>query len=121
MTNSETRVPIAQLFGITIDVHDLDLEKNFWQAVLGTGITAQNEEWILFEPQPGQAGFSLQKVAEGKSIKNRAHPDLKMADFVDGVRKLKALGAKEVQRVCSGDLEWVVMIDPEGNEFCAIK
>ena len=36
MIDREKDEPIAQLAGITIDVSDLELEKNFWQTVLAT-------------------------------------------------------------------------------------
>ena len=121
MTDRESRQPIAQLSGITIDVSDLELEKDFWQTVLATEVAEENDTWVIFKPQPGCAGLSLQKVPEGKTTKNRAHADLKMADFEGGVRRLEELGAKVIRPVSAGDLRWVIMADPDGNEFCAIE
>ena len=76
---------------------------------------------MIFKPQPGCAGLSLQLVPEAKTVKNRAHADLKMADFDGGVRRLEELGATVIRPVSSGDLQWVILADPEGNEFCAIE
>lgn len=120
MADPENHRPIAQLAGITIDVSDLELEKEFWRTVLATEITDESDKWVIFKAQPGCAGLSLQQVPEGKTIKNRAHPDLKMADFDQGIRRLEELGAKVIRPVSSGNLRWVIMADPEGNEFCAV-
>ncbi len=120
MIDREKRHPIAQLFGITIDVNDLELEKNFWRTVLATEIAEENDKFVIFKPQPGCAGLSLQQVPEGKSVKNRVHADLKISDFDEGVRRLEELGAKVIRPVSSGDSRWVIMADPEGNEFCAV-
>ncbi len=121
MTDRKNHRPIARLAGITIDVNDLELERNFWRTVLDAEIEVETDKWVIFKPQPGSADLSLQLVPEGKTTKNRAHADLKMADFEDGVRRLEELGAKVVRPVSSGDLRWVIMTDPEGNEFCAIE
>ncbi len=120
MTDRENHHPIAQLFGITIDVSDLELEKHFWRTVLATEIAEESDKWVVFKPQPGCAGLSLQQVPEGKTVKNRAHADLRIADFDEGVRRLEELGARAIRPMSSGDLRWVIMADPEGNEFCAI-
>ncbi len=122
MNSSDHQQPIARITGITLDVHDLPSARDFWQAVLGVGIDEQSDAWVLFAPQPGCAGLSLQKVPEGKEKKNRAHPDLKMTDFEDGVRRLEELGATIVREVTSPNgNHWFIMLDPDGNEFCAIQ
>ncbi|MFC7916995.1 VOC family protein [Streptomyces sp. NPDC057386] len=62
----------------------------------------------------------FQRVPETKSGKNRLHLDLHPgADRRDSeVERLKGLGATVVHRVKEPSGEWVVMADPEGNEFC---
>ena len=114
--------PLARLLGVTIDVHDLEREKAFWQEVLAARVAEENEVWVIFEPQAGCAALSLQKVGEDKKNKNRAHPDLKLADFESGVRRMQELGARAIRHVTSPNgLEWFIMADPDGNEFCAIR
>ncbi len=114
--------PIARITGITIDVLDLAAARAFWKAVLGAEIEDENDVWVIFEPQPGCAALSLQKVPEAKEKKNRSHPDLKITDFESGIRRLEELGATKVQEVKSPNgNHWFVMLDPDGNEFCAIK
>jgi predicted enzyme related to lactoylglutathione lyase len=73
---------------------------------------------VFFKAQEGRLGLSLQKVPEAKTIKNRVHLDLEVADLDDGIARLEALGAKVIQPRPADGWQWVVMTDPEGNEFC---
>jgi hypothetical protein len=60
-------------------------------------------------------------VPEGKTVKNRLHLDLNPTDREqdDEVRRLLDLGARHVD-VGQGQESWVVLADPEGNEFCVL-
>ncbi|GAA2030337.1 VOC family protein [Nocardiopsis rhodophaea] len=60
-------------------------------------------------------------VAEGKTVKNRLHIDVNPTDREqdDEVQRLLDLGARRVD-VGQGDESWVVLADPEGNEFCVL-
>lgn len=62
----------------------------------------------------------FQRVAEAKSGKNRLHLDLHPGDGrrAQEVARLTALGARVVREVKEAAGQWVVMADPEGNEFC---
>ncbi|MEU6092525.1 VOC family protein [Streptomyces sp. NPDC047085] len=62
----------------------------------------------------------FQRVPEAKTVKNRLHLDLHAGAGrrVAEVARLEALGAKVLQEVKQPAGEWVVMADPEGNEFC---
>ncbi|MFF9274983.1 VOC family protein [Streptomyces griseosporeus] len=62
----------------------------------------------------------FQRVPEAKTVKNRLHLDLHPGgDRRDTeVERLEGLGATVVRRVKEAGGEWVVMADPEGNEFC---
>lgn len=121
MNASGDREPIGRLLGVTIDVHDLELARGFWMAALGLEVEVENDDWVLFKPQPGCANLSLQKVSEVKENKNRAHLDIRLAEYPDGVRLLEELGAQSVREVIGVDNQWHIMLDPDGNEFCAIK
>jgi len=61
-------------------------------------------------------------VPERKSVKNRVHIDVNPIDRTQAeeVERLEALGARRVD-VGQGDVGWVVMADPEGNEFCVLR
>jgi hypothetical protein len=58
-------------------------------------------------------------VPEGKSGKNRLHIDLNPDDQGAEVARLEALGASRLD-IGQGEVSWVVMADPEGNEFCVL-
>ena len=55
-----------------------------------------------------------------KNAKNRVHFDLRPDDQVAEVKRLEALGARRID-VGQADVTWIVMADPEGNEFCVLR
>jgi len=59
-------------------------------------------------------------VPEAKTTKNRLHIDLDPDDQAAEVDRVIALGARRVD-VGQGDVSWVVLADPEGNEFCVLR
>jgi hypothetical protein len=60
------------------------------------------------------------RVPEGKQVKNRLHLDLRPEDQAAEVARLEGLGATKVD-IGQGEQTWVVMADPEGNEFCILR
>ncbi|MEV0981222.1 VOC family protein [Streptomyces sp. NPDC049915] len=62
----------------------------------------------------------FQRVPEPKTVKNRLHLDLHPGEGrrADEVERLKGLGASVLREVKEPSGQWVVMADPEGNEFC---
>ena len=58
---------------------------------------------------------------EEKVVKNRLHLDFRPDDQDAGVARLLALGARRVDVGQTGDEPWVVLADPEGNEFCILS
>ena len=63
------------------------------------------------------------RVPEGKVVKNRLHIDLNPVDRDQGeeVERVLALGASRADVGQGPDVSWVVMQDPEGNEFCILR
>jgi hypothetical protein len=59
-------------------------------------------------------------VPEPKTAKNRLHIDLNPDNQDAEVARLQALGAKRVDVGQSDEVTWVVLADPEGNEFCVL-
>jgi predicted enzyme related to lactoylglutathione lyase len=77
---------------------------------------------VAIEP-PGGTTLYFQRVPEPKTVKNRAHICLQPEVLRDQeVERIRALGATIVadQRDPDGS-GWVVMADPEGNEFCVLR
>ncbi|WP_423213638.1 VOC family protein [Pseudonocardia sediminis] len=71
--------------------------------------------------RPGAPGADVRARAEDKTVKNRLHIDVNPTDReqADEVRRLLDLGARRAD-VGQGDASWVVLLDPEGNEFCVL-
>ena len=63
----------------------------------------------------------LQKVPEKHKEKNRVHIDLDVSDLDAAVRRVQDLGGHKLRQVSEYGIEWVVMSDPDGNEFCLVK
>jgi hypothetical protein len=61
------------------------------------------------------------KVPEGKIIKNRLHLDLRPVDQAAEVARLEALGATRIDVGQGRAATWVVMADPDGNEFDVLR
>ncbi|WUV39145.1 glyoxalase [Streptomyces sp. NBC_01483] len=64
-------------------------------------------------------GLEFVRLDESKKVKSRLHLDFRPDDQDAEVARLEARGAKRVD-IGQGDQSWVVMADPEGNEFCVL-
>jgi predicted enzyme related to lactoylglutathione lyase len=60
-------------------------------------------------------------VPEGKTVKNRVHVDLYALDEEAAAERIVALGARHLWRSIDPDDRFVVLADPEGNEFCVVR
>ena len=61
------------------------------------------------------------RVPEGKTVKNRLHLDLRPDDQAAEVARLEALGAARTSVGQGSEVSWVVMADPDGNEFDVLR
>jgi hypothetical protein len=116
----------AQLRNITFDCADPYALAQFWGEVTGytedpdNGNAPEDSEALLVAPGGG-AGLLFIRVPEPKAVKNRVHLDVTPTDRTrdEEVDRLLALGASQVADHRTPDgLGWVVLTDPEGNEFC---
>jgi catechol 2,3-dioxygenase-like lactoylglutathione lyase family enzyme len=92
----------------------------FWSAVLGCDIVRTTDRWAALEPFHG-VKFAFQKVPELKSGPNRLHVDLEADDEEAAAREIEALGATRLRLSDKPDDPYVVLADPEGNEFCVVR
>jgi predicted enzyme related to lactoylglutathione lyase len=100
----------------------------FWQEVLGWRLEAgpENNE-VLLEPPNGSPedgvapGLLFLRVPEEKSGKNRLHLDLRPVDQAAEVARLEGLGARRADVGQGPEVTWVVLADPDGNEFCVLR
>jgi hypothetical protein len=94
----------------------------FWAEVLDYAVQPSDDPTeIMVSPKTGigtTLGFF--QVPEGKTVKNRLHLDLRPEDQAAEVERLIGLGAKRVD-IGQGSPTWVVLADPEGNEFCVLR
>ncbi|WP_405146390.1 VOC family protein [Sphaerisporangium sp. NBC_01403] len=75
----------------------------------------EDDPTVLVEARPGVTPrFFFQLVPEPKTAKNRVHLDLACDDIDAELKRLIALGA----RVVATEEHWIVLADPENNEFC---
>ena len=98
----------------------------FWAEVLGWRIEneADDEDEIeLVDPDGGKPTLLFVRVPEAKTVKNRLHIDVNARDReqAEEVERLLGLGATLADVGQGDDVTWVVMADPEGNEFCVLR
>jgi Glyoxalase-like domain len=109
--------------GLMIDCaapHNLAL---FWGAALRCPVEGGAEgPWVSLPEGNQPSMIFFREVADAKQVKNRLHLDLNPVDgtLAAEVERLTALGAIALARHSRGStgLGWVVLADPEGNEFC---
>ena len=108
------------VYYIVVDAVDSERLAAFWSAALGWPVVSSDPDEVAIEP-PDDAGPALLflQVAEPKAGKNRLHLDLSCDDQDAEVDRLVGLGARRVD-IGQGATSWVVMADPEGNEFCVL-
>jgi Glyoxalase-like domain len=103
----------------------------FWCSVLDYEVQDEDDGIVGIGPPIASEGknhrgpvpptLTFARVPEGKTVKNRLHLDLSPTDREqdEEVRRLLELGARHAD-VGQGDVSWVVLADPEGNEFCVL-
>jgi catechol 2,3-dioxygenase-like lactoylglutathione lyase family enzyme len=107
-------------YSIVIDCSDIKRESAFWAEALGYPVVFEAEdEIVVAKDDETEPGLVFVPVPEGKAVKNRLHIDLNPDDQAAEVARLEFLGAKRVD-IGQGDVRWIVMADPEGNEFCVL-
>lgn len=112
---------------LAIDSNDPDALARFWADTLGWRRTHDTPDEVVLEPPSGspEDGVSpdliFLKVPEAKAGKNRLHLDLRPDDQDAEVARVSALGARRVSVGQADDVSWVVLADPEGNEFCILR
>lgn len=108
---------------LCIDCADPRRLAEFWAAVLDWTITEDDDDEVeLVNPEGGSPTLLFVQVPEPKTVKNRLHIDVNARDRSQGeeVQRLLALGATHAD-VGQGEQTWVVLADPEGNEFCVLS
>jgi predicted enzyme related to lactoylglutathione lyase len=105
---------------ICIDAHDIDALSAFWSTVLGWPAEPTEDGDVLLRAPAGEGpDWLFVPVPDDKVVKNRIHFDFTPEDQRTEVERVLALGARRVD-IGQGEQSWVVLADPEGNEFCIL-
>jgi catechol 2,3-dioxygenase-like lactoylglutathione lyase family enzyme len=135
-TGSSSEVHMgSRLTEIVVDCRDPAAQAAFWSAALGYHVVRTEDgqveiaSWEHEPPDlaervrqaPGVPALVFVAVPEGKAVKNRLHLDLRPVgcSHEDEVERLLGLGARHAD-VGQAAVPWVVLADPEGNEFCLL-
>ncbi|HEU5157487.1 MAG TPA: VOC family protein [Streptosporangiaceae bacterium] len=112
---------------VVIDCHDPAAVAAFWEGALGWRRTHDSADEIVLEPPAGSAADGVApdllfvRVPDPNHGKNRLHLDLRPDDQDAEVARLIGLGARRAAVGQGPDVSWVVLADPEGNEFCVLR
>ncbi len=112
---------------LCIDSRDPIALAAFWESVLGWRRTHETPDEVALEPPAGSpedgvaADLLFLRVPESKAGKNRLHLDLRPTDQARELDRLVQLGARKVSVGQPDDASWIVLADPEGNEFCLLR
>ena len=105
---------------VVVDCQDFRALGHWWADALGWSIILENDDELEIQ-NPGAAHPTLlfANVPERKTVKNRLHLDFVPDDQAAEVARLEGLGATRAD-IGQADTPWVVLADPEGNEFCVL-
>ncbi len=119
---------------VAVDCADPERLAQFWCAALGYQVVDRDVDGVGIGPGPVPSydalragpvapGIDFLVVPEGKTVKNRLHLDLTPVDATQGeeVERLLGLGAVRADVGQTPEVTWVVLADPEGNEFCVLR
>ncbi len=114
----------SRLATIAIDALRPKVVAEFWCAVLGWRVIEADSDIVSIAPQDqALPTIDIIAVPEGKTVKNRLHLDLRAdgASTAEELERLLALGARRTDVGQGPGVSWVVLADPEGNEFCLLS
>ena len=123
-------------YSVVVDCLDVAAQAAWWQRALDWKVAYEAPDEVVLvpphalttgkdlPPEEQGPGLVFVPVPEGKQLKNRLHLDLAPRahdDQAAEVERLVALGAKRAEVGQGPDVSWVVLADPEGNEFCVLS
>ncbi|MFI6358776.1 VOC family protein [Streptomyces sp. NPDC050743] len=105
---------------VVVDAADPVALGRWWAEALGWVVVNDAADEYEIRPAPDRLpGLLFVPVPEPKRVKNRLHLDFRPDDQAAEVARLLALGARHAE-IGQGEQPWVVLADPEGNEFCVL-
>jgi catechol 2,3-dioxygenase-like lactoylglutathione lyase family enzyme len=122
-------------YTVIVDCRDVKAQSRWWAGVLDWKIVYEADDEVVVAPaylvDPDRQipraergpGLIFVPAREAKTLKNRLHIDLSPDSGDDQeaeVHRLESLGARRID-IGQGDVSWIVLADPEGNEFCVLS
>jgi hypothetical protein len=106
---------------VVIDCADPPTLARWWSSFTGYALRTDRADWSTIANEDQSMIIGFQQVPEGKIVKNRVHLDFWAAHEEATARELEAMGATRRWVSENPDDPFVVLADPEGNEFCLIR
>jgi predicted enzyme related to lactoylglutathione lyase len=108
----------VEVTDITFDCSDPEILAGFWSLLLQRPIEGRKGPYVWLDRSSDGIGMGFQKVEEPKLGKNRLHIDISGPDVVAIRERVESLGGRRMDGYEDGG--FLVMADPEGNEFCIV-
>ncbi|MFE0251088.1 VOC family protein [Streptomyces sp. NPDC059010] len=106
-----------QVNALIVDATDPERLAAFWSELLGRPVVGRTGPYVWLRRENG-LGLGFQQTCEPKTGKNRMHFDITSPDPAAEEQRVEALGGRRLGQYDDGG--FLVMADPEGNEFCII-
>ena len=104
----------------TVEARDPGELGRWWRQALDWVVVNDDSDEFEIRPEAERLpGLLFVRVAEQRTVKNRLHLDFRPDDRDAEVERLLALGATRAD-IGQGEQTWIVLRDPEGNEFCVL-
>ena len=110
-------------WGLTMDANDVEALAKFWCDATDYKVVDSYYPIlaVLAYDKPEYPRLLILQVPETKAAKNRLHMEFKTDDLKSEAERIVNLGATLVAEREFGETQWIVMQDPEGNEFCLVN
>ena len=107
---------------VVVDARDPHALGHWWREALGWVVVHDTTDEVAIRPAADRLpGILFGRSHDPKPVKNRLHFDFRPGDRDAEVGRLIDLGATRADIGQTGDEPWVVLRDPEGNEFCVLR
>ena len=110
-------------WGLAIDANDVESLAGFWCTATDYEIAESHYPFVavLTSNDPSYPRIIMLQVPESKTAKNRLHMEFKSTNLKFDADRIVDLGGTLVAERQFGETQWIVMQDPEGNEFCLVN
>jgi len=112
----------SRWYTLVVNATDPARLARWWAEVLDFRVLYEApDEVVISRDEKTYPGLVFVPVPEAKTGKNRLHIDLNPDDQEAEVERLVNMGARQVDVGQGDEVSWVVLADPEGNEFCVLR